>query len=115
MPSYSATMTCMDDEYAEAVLQIVESIPPGRVMTYGAIADVVGASLGRGGPRQVGSVMSHDGGGVPWWRVVRADGRGARGHEIRARELWLAEVTPLHPDGDRVDLRRAAWSPEHAG
>lgn len=104
-------MTCMDDEYTEAVLRVIESIPPGRVMTYGAIADVVGERLGRGGPRQVGSVMSHDGGGVPWWRVVRADGRGARGHEIRARESWLAEATPMCDDGERADLRRAAWSP----
>lgn len=111
MSSFFATMTCMDDEYAEAVLLIVESIPAGRVMTYGAIADVVADQVGRGGPRQVGAVMSHDGGGVPWWRVVRADGRGARGLEIRARELWLAEVTPMHPDGERVDLRKAAWVP----
>jgi len=101
----------MDDAYTEAVLSVVESIPPGHVMTYGAIADVVGETLGRGGPRQVGSVMSHEGGGTPWWRVIRAGGRGARGHEIGAREHWLAEGTPLLADGERVDLRRAAWTP----
>lgn len=69
----------MDDEYAEAVLSVVERIPPGRAMSYGAIADVVGETLGRGGPRQVGTVMSTVGGTVSWWRVVTAAGRPPRG------------------------------------
>jgi alkylated DNA nucleotide flippase Atl1 len=38
--------------------------------------------LGEGGPRQVGWVMSHYGGGATWWRVVRADGSP---HEAKAR------------------------------
>ncbi|HEY0772933.1 MAG TPA: MGMT family protein, partial [Nocardioidaceae bacterium] len=38
------------EEYVERVLAVVEQIPPGRVMSYGAIAEV----LGVGGPRQVG-------------------------------------------------------------
>ncbi|WP_116951224.1 MGMT family protein [Jiangella endophytica] len=102
----------MDDEYAEAVLNVVERIPPGRAMSYGAIADVVGSSLGRGGPRQVGTVMSTIGGTVPWWRVVTAAGRPPRGHEVRALTEFAAEGTPLTRDGERVDLRRAAWYPE---
>lgn len=100
----------MDDEYAEAVLDLVERIPPGRAMSYGAIADAVGAVLGRGGPRQVGSVMARYGGGVPWWRVVAASGRLPPGHEVRALRELAAEGTPLNADGDRVDLRRAMWN-----
>ena len=57
-------------EYAERVLEVAELIPPGRVMTYGDVAEW----LGEGGPRQVGRVMALYGGAVPWWRVVRADG-----------------------------------------
>lgn len=60
----------MNDDYAELVLSLVEQIPPGQVATYGDIAEMVG----RGGPRQVGHVMARFGGGVPWWRVVRAAG-----------------------------------------
>ncbi|MFD0886905.1 MGMT family protein, partial [Streptosporangium algeriense] len=52
--------------YAERVLDLVERIPAGRVMSYGDIAEY----LGEGGPRQVGRVMSTWGGGVPWWRVT---------------------------------------------
>lgn len=93
------------DEYAEIVLDTVERIPPGQVMSYGDVAELVGA----GGPRQVGRVMSLYGGGVPWWRVVRADGRPAEGHEVRAFEEYRVEGTPVRPDGRRVDMRRARW------
>ena len=49
-------MTRMDhEEYVELVLRCVEAVPRGRVTTYGAIAEVVGAVVGGGGPRQVGS------------------------------------------------------------
>ncbi|WP_435849096.1 MGMT family protein [Streptomyces lavendulocolor] len=78
-------------EYAERVLEVAELIPPGRVMTYGDVAEW----LGEGGPRQVGRVMALYGGAVPWWRVVRADGRPLPGHEPRALGHYRAEGTPL--------------------
>jgi alkylated DNA nucleotide flippase Atl1 len=103
------------EEYVESVLRVVESIPVGRVMAYGAIAEVVGV----GGPRQVGRVMAEYGGGVPWWRVVRADGTLPESHRHRARERYLGEGTPLVRDrieGDlRIDMRRAAWEPSLDG
>lgn len=101
----------MDDEYIEAVLSLVEQIPPGRAMAYGDIAEVVGADLGRGGPRLVGAVMASFGGGVPWWRVVTASGRLPPGHERAALRELVAEAAPLSADGTRVDMRRAAWRP----
>lgn len=103
-------MVRVDDEYVEAVLHVVEQIPPGRAMSYGAVADVVAESLGRGGPRQVGAVMSRYGAAVAWWRVVTATGRLPRGHEVRALRELTAEATPLTVDG-RIDLRLAAWMP----
>ncbi|GAA3722419.1 alkylated DNA nucleotide flippase Atl1 [Spinactinospora alkalitolerans] len=92
-------------DYAERVLEVVERIPPGRVMSYGDVAEY----LGEGGPRQVGAVMSTWGGGVPWWRVIRADGTPPPGHEVRALSHYAAESTPLRPGTDRVDMRRARW------
>ena len=94
------------EDFTEEVLSLVERIPPGRVMSYGAIAEC----LGHGGPRQVGSVMSHHGGGVPWHRVVAANGRVVPGHEREALRRLRAEGTPLR--GERVDMRTAAWFPE---
>jgi alkylated DNA nucleotide flippase Atl1 len=94
------------DDFAEAVLEVVEAIPPGRVMSYGDIAEL----LERGGPRQVGRVMALWGGAVPWWRVIRSDGRPPPGHERAAAERYRAEGTPLRPDGTRVDMRVARWT-----
>ncbi len=93
------------EAYVERVLRVVEAIPPGRVMAYGAIADVVRS----GGPRQVGRVMSRYGSGVPWWRVVRADGTLPPSHGLRAREQYSREATPFAGEG--VDMVRAAWHP----
>jgi TDG/mug DNA glycosylase family protein len=97
--------------YAERVLEAVERIPPGRVMSYGDIAEW----LGEGGPRQVGAVLSAYGGGVPWWRVLRADGTHIPELVARAVENWRAEGTPLRADGERVDMRRARWGGAIAG
>jgi alkylated DNA nucleotide flippase Atl1 len=94
----------MDEDYAELVLSAVEQIPAGRVATYGDIAEMVG----RGGPRQVGQVMARSGDGVPWWRVVRANGRPARHLEERGMSLLRADQTPIK--GDRVDMARARFS-----
>ena len=94
------------EEYVERVLTLVERVPRGRVTTYGAIADAVGT----GGPRQVGNVMANYGGPVPWWRVVRADGRQPACHDGRACQEHLAEGTPLTASG-RVDMRAAFWQP----
>jgi alkylated DNA nucleotide flippase Atl1 len=92
----------------DAVLNLVDRIPPGRVMTYGDIAAVIG----RGGPRQVGRVMSVWGSSVPWWRVVPAHGGGTTGHEADAFARYRDEGTALRPGGDRIDMRRARWDPE---
>ena len=92
-------------DFVEDVLALVERIPPGRVMSYGAIAEW----LGQGGPRQVGTVMSRYGSAVPWHRVVAANGRVVPGHEREALGRLRAERTPLR--GDKVDMRTAAWYP----
>jgi alkylated DNA nucleotide flippase Atl1 len=94
------------EEYVEAVLSVVEKIPPGQVTTYGAIA----AHLGSGGPRQVGRVMALYGGPVPWWRVVHADGKPPTCHDREAEERYRAEGTPRRASG-RLDLEAAFWSP----
>ncbi|MFI7603919.1 MGMT family protein [Micromonospora sp. NPDC049366] len=98
------------DEYVEAVLDLVERIPPGRVMSYGAVADALADRSGRTSARLIGSIMSRHGGSVPWHRVVNSAGRLPPGHEREARARLRAEGTPLR--GERVDMAAAGWSPE---
>jgi alkylated DNA nucleotide flippase Atl1 len=99
------------DDYASRVLDVVDSIAPGTVMTYGDIADY----LGEGGPRQVGRILAVWGGGVPWWRVVHADGSLLAGHEQAALARYAAENTPLRRTAGgglpRIDVRRARARP----
>ncbi|HEY5248558.1 MAG TPA: MGMT family protein, partial [Dermatophilaceae bacterium] len=93
-------------DFAEAVLDIVDQIPEGRVLAYGDVAEL----LGRGGPRQVGSVMSRYGSSVTWWRVVRASGEAPPGLHEEALAHWRTEGTSLvrgSLDGRRVDMARA--------
>lgn len=95
-------------EKVEEVLDVIDQIPGGQVLTYGDVAELVG---GRG-PRFVGNVLSRYGSDVPWWRVVRAGGWPPRGLEDRAREHYRAEGTPMVRgtlEGLRVDLDRARW------
>ena len=77
-------------EYVEAVLDVVALIPAGAAVAYGDVAEL----LGSGGARQVGSVMSHHGSSVPWWRVLKASGDAPPGHEREALALYLAGRNP---------------------
>jgi alkylated DNA nucleotide flippase Atl1 len=94
-----------ETDFIDHVLEIVNAIPPGRVMTYGGVA----AALGSRGARAVGLIMSRYGSDTPWWRVIRADGQPPQGHETRAWPHYLSEGTPLKSSsaGYRVDLTRA--------
>jgi alkylated DNA nucleotide flippase Atl1 len=84
-------MTSADD-----VLARVRAIPEGFVRTYGDVSP--------GAPRLAGQVLSAtDEAGLPWHRVVRADGTLAKGE--RQRRLLEAEGIPFR--GARVDLRAA--------
>jgi alkylated DNA nucleotide flippase Atl1 len=85
---------------AEDVAGLVAAIPAGRVASYGDLAAQLGV-----GPRQVGHVMPALGDGVPWWRVVRADGTPATCHGGQAPALLDAEGTAFR--GRRVDMRTA--------
>ena len=89
--------------YARAVLDVVDRIPAGTVLTYGDVAEL----LGRGSPRTVGTVLSAHGREVPWQRVVQASGRPAEPHLQEALRLLAAEGCPLQ--GERVDLAAARW------
>lgn len=97
------------EEFVARVLEVVESIPEGRVMSYGDVAAAIGSRAARG----VGQVMAYYGGDVPWWRVVRASGHPVIDHEARALEYYRAESTPLKWAANgvfRVDMASARWS-----
>ncbi|MDT4922555.1 MAG: methylated-DNA-protein-cysteine methyltransferase related protein [Pseudonocardiales bacterium] len=91
------------DDLARRILACVESIPAGRVMTYGDVADYVGARSAR----IVGRVLALDDGSVPWHRVMRSDGRLAEHLYTEQRQRLLSEGVRFK--GDRVDLVNFRW------
>lgn len=97
------------EAFYAAIHDVVASIPPGRVMAYGAVA----AAIGSRAARAVGRYMAQSGGSLPWWRVVYADGHLLPGHEAVALDHYRTEGTPLihTSSGWRIDMRRASWSP----
>jgi len=86
----------------EAVFDVVDSIPPGRVSTYGAIGRLIGI-----GPRRVARALSSGGGAVPWYRVVRADGSAAEPVRVEQLARLAAEGVPMR--NGRVDLSAVGW------
>ncbi len=69
------------------MLAVVRALRPGEVVSYGEVA----ARAGRpGAARAAGHVLASSQ-GVPWWRVVRADGRLATDPVHRQAELLAAE------------------------
>jgi methylated-DNA-protein-cysteine methyltransferase related protein len=96
--------------YIEAVLDLVDAIPPGRVMSYGAIAEHLYQRYGRGSARRVGTIMAWYGGPVPWHRVVNSLGRLPPRHEREARRRLEAEGVVFR--GTRVPMARYSWSPQ---
>jgi methylated-DNA-protein-cysteine methyltransferase related protein len=76
------------------IVERVRAIPEGYVRTFGDIDP--------GAPRFVGHVLATTH-GIPWHRVVKADGSLPQG--APQRDLLLREGVPMR--GDRVDLAEA--------
>jgi len=95
------------------IYRVVSRIPRGRVATYGQVADL--AEL-PGCARQVGYALHalSDDSGVPWQRVVNAQGaiseRRERGIEPIQQQLLEAEGLEFDERG-HLDLARVKWRP----
>lgn len=83
------------DERERRIIDVLITLQPGEVTTYGDVADMAGY------PRQsrlVGRILQTTDIEVPWWRVVNAAGRLVPGHEREQTEL-LGEEDVLIRDG----------------
>jgi len=92
--------------FFKQVYDIVESIPYGRVISYGEIAFLLGRPRAA---REVGRAMRYCPEDLPWQRVVMADGSvtGGAYADIR-RAILESEDVMFLPDG-RVDMDAHRW------
>ena len=98
--------------YRERVFEIVRRIPPGRVMTYGQLAEILGEGYT---PRTVGFVMHSADESVPWQRVINSQGACSTGRVIVPPDLqqrMLASEGVVFNEKGRCDLERYRWTPE---
>ena len=101
--------------FDQRVYALVAQIPPGRLATYGQIADLLGCW---GCARQVGWALRRLPlpSAVPWQRVVNASGRisfspAREGSDWIQRQLLIEEGIPVSEQG-ALPLRRYLWTPE---
>jgi methylated-DNA-protein-cysteine methyltransferase-like protein len=85
-------------DFTTAVIETLERLEPGDVMSYGDVAEEAGFP---GAARAVGNTLATTP-GLPWWRVVTQSGRLAPGHERRQAELLRSEGIRVR--NGRVDL-----------
>jgi len=92
--------------FFDQVYGVVARIPYGRVISYGQIARMLGNPRGA---RTVGWVLSVCPEGLPWQRVVKADGTIAdSGFSDLRRAILHEEGVPFLSDG-RVDMDACEW------
>ena len=93
----------LNEKLIREALGIADSIPPGRVMSYGQIAELMGRPKNA---RLVGKIMSMQDrfGNHPCHRVVNSAGRTVPGW-TEQRELLEAEGVEFKENGN-VDMRR---------
>lgn len=109
-------MVARENSY-DRIYAVVRKIPRGRVTTYGTVARLAG--LG-GQARLVGYALSAlpDGTGVPWHRVINAQGRLSL--QRAASSAGLTQLMRLEREGVRVDaagrvsLAKFGWRIEAA-
>ncbi len=99
----------------QRIWRTVEAIPEGRVASYGQVADLAGLP---GRARLVGRALGEvpDDMTVPWYRVLRSDGRiafpaGSPQAERQKQRLQEEDVVVLN---NRVKLREFGWRPDLA-
>jgi len=92
--------------FYKQVYDIVEQIPYGKVVSYGAIAKILGRPRAA---REVGRAMRLCPDGLPWQRVVMADGSITGGSFAdKRRKILESEDVSFLPDG-RIDMNTCRW------
>lgn len=105
----------------EQVWQLVRQVPPGKVVTYGQIAQLLPPPVAVDpqeyqafGPRWVGDAMAACPDDVPWQRVINAQGKISQRPGAQ-QQRHLLEAEGIVFVNDKVDLKRYHWQgPGHA-
>jgi len=102
--------------FTEKAIRIMKSIPAGKVMTYGQVAEVAG---NKRGARQIVRILhsmskKYD---IPWHRIINAKGEiGLKDEEGKFTQKEKLETEGIRLiDSGKVDLVSARYQPEKNG
>ncbi|WP_394201894.1 MGMT family protein [Shewanella waksmanii] len=100
---------------AERIWQVVALIPPGKISSYGVIADLAGLP---GRARYVSRALklANDELNLPWHRVLNSQGRIAfdKQTEAFAEQMMLLRLEGVDVKNGRVDKTQYMWQPDMA-
>ena len=93
----------------DPVYQLVQQIPRGRVLSYGALARLLRL---RGGARSAGRAMAAtpSGKGIPWHRVVGAGGKLLIREPYASLQRKLLETEGVQMTERRVNMKLHQWT-----
>lgn len=101
------------DPFTQKVVTVIQSIPHGRVISYGRVAALAGNTRGA---RQVARILhsmsqKYD---LPWHRVINAAGRISlpRGRGYERQKALLEFEGVFFPSSQIIDLSVYLWVPE---
>jgi methylated-DNA-protein-cysteine methyltransferase related protein len=90
-----------DQPFDRRVIGVIVALGEGEVVSYGDVAHDAGYP---GRARAVGALLARAGGDLPWWRVVRGDGR-------LVAPSTAAQAAALRAEGVTVRAGRVVSAP----
>lgn len=100
-------------ERANKIIACIDSIPKGKVASYGQIADLAGITRGH---RVVAKFLREQEliPDLPWHRVIRADGKSGFPSDS---QMFVKQMTRLKSEGvlsrnNKIDMKTYAWQPD---
>jgi methylated-DNA-protein-cysteine methyltransferase related protein len=103
--------------FCESVWKIARMVPPGKVVTYGQIAGFIPCPAGvredmykSFRARWTGAAMAACPEGVPWQRVINAQGMISQRRGAESQRRMLETEGIVFDSKDRIDLAVFGWS-----
>lgn len=102
----------IEKAFYDRAVKFIKNIPPGKVATYGQIADYAGIPRAA---REVAYILhsSSEKEDLPWQRVVNSKGgislKPGHGYELQKR--LLEDEGVVFDEEGRIDLDRFRWHP----
>ena len=97
--------------FAKRVYRQVRQVPPGRIVSYGGVAALLGVPRAARGVGQALNTLP-EGSDVPWWRVVNRNGEISIPDARRFVQRALLEAEGVRfGRGGRIDWKEYGWRP----